>query len=80
MMLYSVPAFMNSFPDIVFIIKGNAKNSRNPPSCPFPVLMTPIPYIAFTHEEVTGLINGEAKGAIDEAVIGAITAGRNPPS
>ena len=48
-----------------FIIKGNANNGRNPPSCPFPDMV-------FINEKAIGCINEEAIGAINEAAIGAI--------
>ena len=54
----------------IFIIKGNANNRRNQLSCPFPILMTPFPVIAF--------INEEPIRAVNEAAIGAIIAPRNP--
>ena len=41
--------------------------------------MTPFPDIAFINEEVTGCINGEAIGAINEVAICAIMLTRNPP-
>ena len=42
------------------IIKGNTNNGRNPPSCPFPALMTRFPVIAFINNEATGCVNEEA--------------------
>ena len=63
-----------------FIIKGNANNGRNPPSCSFPAIMTPFLVIAFINEEAMGSIYEEAIGTINEAVLSAIIAGRNPPS
>ena len=72
MLSYPLPALVTPFPR-TFIIKGNANNERNPPSCSSPV-------IAFINEKVTGCVNEEATGAINEAVIGSIIASRNPPS
>ena len=63
---------MTHFPR-TFIIKGNANNGRNLPSCPFPV-------IGIINEEATGCINEEPTGAINEAATGAIRAPRYPPS
>ena len=40
MLLYSFHALVTPFPDIVFIIKGNANNERNPPSWYFSALVT----------------------------------------
>ena len=60
-----------------FIIKGNANNERNPHFCPFPVLLTPFPVIAFFNEEAKDCINEGTIGAINEA---AIIAPRNPTS
>ena len=71
---------MTPFQDIAFIIKGNANNGRNPPSCLFPALMTPFPAIAFINEEATGCINEELTGCINEATIGATIAQKNRPS
>ena len=86
--LYLLPALVTPFQDIAFIIKGNANNGRNPPSCLFPALMTPFPAIAFINEEATGCINEEATGCINEeltgcineATIGATIAQKNRPS
>ena len=66
---------LNIYPHffILFIIKDNANNGRNPHSCLFPI-------VAFISEENTGCINEEATGAISEATTGAIIAPRNPPS
>ena len=50
MLLYHLPTLLTLFP-ITFIIKGNANNRRNPPSCPFPV-------IAFIKEEATDAVIG----------------------
>ena len=72
MLFYSLPTTLTPFPAILYI-KDNANNERNPPPCPFPV-------ITFINEEVTGCINGEIIDAINEATIGAIITGRNPPS
>ena len=49
---------------ITFIDKGNANNGQNPPSPPFPVLITPFLDIAFIDAEATGFINEAATGAI----------------
>ena len=68
----------DSFPRllvIAFIIKGKTNDGRNPPSCPFPALMTPFPVIVFINEEATDCINEEALDVINEAAIGAIIAG-----
>ena len=48
-----------------FIIKGNANNGRNSPSCPFQVK-------GFINEETTSCINEEVIGAINEATVGGI--------
>ena len=61
MLLYTIPALINPFPDIAFTIKGNANNGRDPPSCPF---MSPFSDIAFINEEATGCINEAATGII----------------
>ena len=66
MLLYPLSALLNPLPDTL-IIKGNANNGRNPPSCPFLV-------IAFSIKEATGCINKEAISAINEAAIGATIA------
>ena len=50
MLLYHLPTLLTDFL-ITFIIKGNANNRRNPPSCPFPV-------IAFIKEEATDAVIG----------------------
>ena len=55
-------------------------NGRNPLSCPFPVLLTPLLVILFINEEATGFISEEVIGAINEVAIGPIIAGRDPPS
>ena len=55
MLLYSLPALWVPFPRI-FIIKGNADHGKNPPFCPFPVIL-------FINEEATGCINEGAIGA-----------------
>ena len=54
MLLYPLSALATPFAR-TFIIKGNANNARNPPSCSFLVHMTPFPAIAFNNEEVAGL-------------------------
>ena len=69
---YPLPALVTPFPR-TFIIKGNANNERNPPSCTSPV-------IAFINAKATGCVNEEAIRAFNEAVIGSIIAPRNPPS
>ena len=56
MSLYPFPALLSLFPDTVFIIKGNAINGRNPPSCPFPVHMTPFSDITFINKETINAI------------------------
>ena len=72
MLLYPLPAFLTPFPR-TFIIKGNANNGRNLPSCPFPV-------IAFINEEEIGCVNEETVYVINEAAIDAIRTPRNTPS
>ena len=57
----------------------NVNNERNPPSCPFPVLMTPFSDIAFISKETLDCINKDTISAINEAAIGAIIAPTNPP-
>ena len=76
MLLYPLLALVTSFPDIVFIIKGNANNGRNLPYCPFRVLMTHLRVISFINEEASGCITEESIGAINESAIGAIIAPR----
>ena len=66
MLLYPFPVLVKPFPR-TFIIKSDANNGRNPPSCPFPALMTPLPDIAFIIEEDAGCINEEAIGAINQS-------------
>ena len=78
MLLYSYPALVTPICR-TFIIKGNANNGRNPPSCPFPTLMTPFPDILFINEQATGFINEEAIGVINETAIGTIIAPTNTP-
>ena len=70
--MYPLPALLITFPN-TFIIKGSGNNGRNTPSCPFQV-------IKFINEEAIGCNNKEVIGAIHEASIGAIIAGRNPLS
>ena len=77
MLSYLLSAIVTPFPR-TFIIKVNANNGRIQQSCPFPALMTPFAVTAFINEEATVCINGETIGAINEAAIGAIIAGRNP--
>ena len=79
MLLCNFPALVTPSPR-TFIIKVRASNGKDPPSCPFPVLLTPSLVIAFTNEEATGCINEKAIVAINEAAIDAIIAPRNPPS
>ena len=69
MELNILPAFLTPFPR-TFIIKGNASNGRNPPSCPYSALMTPFPVMAFINKEATDCINEESIGAINEATVG----------
>ena len=64
MLLYPLPVLATAFPR-TFIIKGNANNGRNSPSCPFSGI---------------GFINEEATCCINEAATGAIIALRNWPS
>ena len=45
MLLYHLLALATPFPR-TFIIKENANNGRNPPSCPFPIHMIPFPVIS----------------------------------
>ena len=66
---YPLPALLTPFHK-TFIIKDNANNGRNPPSCLFPI-------IAFINEEDTGCINKEVIGAINETTTSAIIASRN---
>ena len=73
MLFFHFPALVTPFPR-TFIIKGNANNRRIQPSCPL------FPDIAFINEEASSCTNKEATVAINEAVIGAIIAPRNPPS
>ena len=60
-----------------FIIKCNANNNVNIPSCPFPALLNLFPDITFINEEATGYINEEPIAAIIEAAICAIIAPRS---
>ena len=76
MLLY--PFYVTPFAR-TFIIKDNANNGSNPPSCPLPTVLTPFPDITFLNEGATGCIIKEAKGAINEAAIGAIIEPQNPP-
>ena len=80
MLLYLFSALVTPFPDIAFIIKGNANNGRNHPSCPFHVFVTFFQDTAFINEEAAGSINEEATGAINQAAIGTIIVSKNPPS
>ena len=77
MLLYPLLALVTSFPDIVFIIKGNANNGRNLPYCPFRVLMTHLRVISFINEEASGCITDKSIGAIHESAIDGIIAPRN---
>ena len=85
--MYPFPALVTPFPR-TFITKGNANNGRNPPPCPLPAIATPFcpfpplvtPVKVFIKEEATGYINKEVTGDTNEATIGAIIAGRSPPS
>ena len=43
-------AFITPF-SRTFIIKGNANNEKNPPSCPFLALMAPFLVTAFISEQ-----------------------------
>ena len=61
---YPLLTLVAPFPEITFIIKCNANNEQNLPSCPFPALMTPFPNKAFINEEATDCINEEAGVAI----------------
>ena len=58
---FLLPAPMTPFADMAFIIKSNSNNGRNPPSCPFPTIMTHFPDIAFINEEAIGASNEAAK-------------------
>ena len=77
-MLCRLHALVAPFPDMAFIIKGNAKSKRISFSCPFPALITPFLDKAFIYEETTSCINEETIGAINEAAIGAFIAPINP--
>ena len=81
MLLYPFPPLATLFPlQLFFIIKYNANNERNPPSCPFFALMTPFRNVAFIHEEARGYISEAVIDAINESAIGVIIAPRNPTS
>ena len=63
-MLFSLlPALVVPLSDIAFIIKHNATNGRDPPSCTFLVLVTPFGDIAFINKEATDAVNEEGIGA-----------------
>ena len=76
---FSSPSDLTPFPK-AFIIKGNVNNGRNSHSGPFSSLVTSFPDTALINEEAPGHINEEDMSAINEAVIGAIIAPRNPLS
>ena len=78
MLLYPLFALVTSFPR-TFIIKGDA-HMEEIHLLAFSLLMTPFPLIAFINEEARGCNNEEAIDAINEAIIGAIIAPRNPSS
>ena len=70
---------IHPLPNIAFITKTSVNNGSVPPSCHFPVLMTPFLFIAFTNEEATGCISEEAIGSINKAAIGTTIAPTNLP-
>ena len=57
MLLYPLPGLVTLFPDITFIIKGNAHNKKFPPFYHFPALMTVFSDIWFINEEAIVDIN-----------------------
>ena len=65
MLLYPIPALLTPFPR-TFIIKGNADEGKNSPSCPFPALMTSFPDIEFLNEETTSCISGKVIGSMKQ--------------
>ena len=76
MLLYVLSAFVTSFKDVAFIVKGNAKNGRNASYYPFPALMIPFPNKAFINEKTTGCVYGKA---VSEAAIDAFIVPRSLP-
>ena len=69
--MYPLPALTTPLPDIAVNNKVAANNNRIPLAC---VLLTLFPKIPLYNEEVTGFINQQAIGIINEAVISAIKA------
>ena len=74
MLFYPISFLVSPFPDIAYVIKGNANDGKNPHYCPFPGLMTPFPNIACTNDEAADCINKEFIGTINKAAIGDIRA------
>ena len=78
MLLYPFSLPVTLFPR-TFIIKGDAVNGRNPPSCRFTAFMTLFPVTAFIKEESKGCINQEVISAFNETAVDAIISSRNSP-
>ena len=68
------------FINTAFIAKGSSNNEKILPSFLLPTPITLFLVTAFINEQTIDCINEEAKGAVNEAVIGAIIAPRNSPS